>query len=370
MYSDEEKDKRGPVLLGKEYRSFLDQRQIAKPVESMNHDITLLDTVHRLRSQAPSSLDAHALLITCDYLLYQFDWENSRRQQWPACSVLPNLFWQIIRPFIPNDADFDVSFVQTFAIPEFRSVKSDTSKACSKLICLLSAYEDIPESTATELVCNSLLLDRLKNVKETEKFHEIVDKAIVHQNQELLQEKAALDQQISHLKAEWGERERRLNIEKGQIQHELTKTQSQFDELQEQMAVLSKKVEAAEAATNQGTSRKDISARGAENGGEEPTTLSRWLLFYQAVSGAAMSVLSVTAFEWSIRFWNWDWLLRHANRYGLEIGADILIVLFLLGLFVTRYRKWIWGAGVFPVLAVLVSLLGGSGTGSGPTPKP
>ena len=105
-----------------------------KAYETIMHDATVLEETRHIRSKSDSSLEAGALFITCDYKLYCFDWNKSNRNGHKACVLLPNLFWQILRPFIPADPIFEKSFAETFALPEFRALSSGGSKACSKML--------------------------------------------------------------------------------------------------------------------------------------------------------------------------------------------------------------------------------------------
>ena len=121
-------------ILYNEYKDWLESKGRTKSYNLIDHDTTVLDQVRQLRSSAKTSLDAGALLITCDYTLFRFDWEASRGQGRTASTVLPNLLWQTLRPFVPSDADFDRAFAETFAIPEFRTIGSGATAASSKLL--------------------------------------------------------------------------------------------------------------------------------------------------------------------------------------------------------------------------------------------
>lgn len=82
-----------------EYIEFLKKRKKEKIYELIDHDMTVLDLVRQKRTNAKSSLEAGALFITCDYSLYRFDWENSRANGKRASTVMPNIFWQILRTY-------------------------------------------------------------------------------------------------------------------------------------------------------------------------------------------------------------------------------------------------------------------------------
>ena len=174
-----------------DYQLFLENNNRGdKTYETIMHDAILLEEARHLRSDAASSLQAGALIISCDYLLYRFDWESSRKSGQRACVLLPNIFWQIIRPFIPTDQDFEKAFAETFALPEFRAMNSGGSKACSKMLQILASYKDVPEQTAIKLLTNDILLDKLRVECDDARFNQQVEAAFVEVNRDLIEEKA------------------------------------------------------------------------------------------------------------------------------------------------------------------------------------
>jgi len=178
------------------YVKFLERRRTEKRGDAIEHDMTVLDAVRAIRSDKTSSLDAGSLLITCDYNLYKFDWEYSRKSNTLPCTVLPNSFWQTLRPFIPSQLDFDRTFAETFAIPEFRTIRSGTAAASSRLMGLLSTYRGLPEKIATRLLSNDTLIISLRSIHDDQQFQETVDVAIVAENDLLREEKAALEKRV------------------------------------------------------------------------------------------------------------------------------------------------------------------------------
>ncbi|MFA6523165.1 MAG: hypothetical protein WCS85_02250 [Candidatus Peribacteraceae bacterium] len=186
------------VELYHEYKEFLEQNgRPDKLYETIQHDATILDATRLLRTKAKSSLDAGALLVTCDYLLYKFDRDTSRRTGRHPCVVLPNILWQLLRPFIQMDADFERSFAETFALPEFRALCSGGAKACSRMISILATYKDIPEQTAFRLLTDGMLIGRLRDITSDEQFEKVVESAIVEENRTLLEESTALKQSLA-----------------------------------------------------------------------------------------------------------------------------------------------------------------------------
>jgi hypothetical protein len=227
-----------------EYKEFLEQNgRPEKSYETIQHDGTVLDATRLLRTKAKSSLDAGALLVTCDYLLYKFDRDASRRTGQLQCVVLPNMLWQLLRPFITTDADFDRSFAETFAIPEFRAIGSGGAKACSKMLSILATYKDVPERTAFNLMTDGMLIGRLQNATSDDEFTKVVESAMVEENRALLEETSSLREALAERAQTEKEAEdllRRREQEIQDVQQTADKTigahRSQIDELQSQLA--------------------------------------------------------------------------------------------------------------------------------------
>jgi hypothetical protein len=197
-----------------DYREFVSNRRNSKEIKeetTIRHDMILLDTVRQLRSTAADSLQAGAVLLTCDATLRRFDWADSRARGQAACTILPDMLWRILRPFLVNGeqadrATYDRVFAATFAIPEFRAIDSSAAreKARERLLDMLASYRNISESVATALVTNTLLLARLQPDMTDEEVRQQIDNELVACNTQLLEDKAALE---ARLEAQMLERE-------------------------------------------------------------------------------------------------------------------------------------------------------------------
>ena len=349
-----------------EYKGFLESRKNPKPYESLAHDIKLLDTVRRMRSDAKSSLEAGALLITCDYLFYKFDWENSRKSGGKACTALPNMFWQVLRPYIPTDIDFDRSFAETFAIPEFRTISSGAAKACSKMLSLLAAYKDIPEETAARLLSNDLLIDQLRTSQDDKQFHEYVESAIAKDNALLLEERAALVKQLEQERAEKEAKDKA--IEKERILHEQQRAKAEQiltekeKELESKEKLLENERKHSGRLTHEITEEKKAKEEAETRVIKESSDkarLEKSTNAYAITAASAISLVLVGIFEILIHQISWQWLLQHQNSYGLQGAFDILLALTTFGFFRPKWRKWCWGGGLFAILLIILQLLGG-----------
>lgn len=343
-----------------DYGQYLISRHRHKPYESIDHDATVLLAARALRSSSPDSLSAGALLMTCDHVLFRFDWETSRREKRLPCTVLPNLFWQILRPFLPPDTDFERSFAQTFAIPEFRAIGDGGARACSKMLSLLTAYKDLPEETARRLVTNDLLIDKLRTLKSDEDFEREIESAIAAENINLAEERRALSEaleeeraakkrEVAKLEAAAADAQKRAAEAERQRDLEVSarqKTETESAKLTRQLQKLSGAVEPARAPDEKAPPDQSQNAK----------RISR-LSTSVAVLGGLLAVL---VFELVMYLVPVSWVVNHPNAYSLQALADFIIVLGIWQLVRPPFwREWMWAAAGLPALVLLLGLLGG-----------
>ncbi|MGA3085150.1 MAG: hypothetical protein ABSE95_10185 [Thermodesulfobacteriota bacterium] len=334
------------ATLEAEYKEFLKRLRKEKPYELIAHDVAVLNCVRSLRNNTQSTIEAGALLVTCDYTLYRFDREVSRNANTLASVVLPNVLWQILRPFIPSSQEFDRSFAETFAIPEFRTIGSGASKACSKMLGLLAAYKDFPEETAAKLLSNDMLIDTLRAAENDEQFQAQVESAIAAENQVLLEERGALARQVEALRSDKERAEKELEEQKQAAAMEVAKAQK---------AIQAKDKETETLAA----SKRDAEAKAKDASAKLDEVEARALRTAKIASIIVALFVSLT-FELVVHnVWRWDWLLRHPNSYGLQ-GCICLMASFgIMGLLVRSWRKALWVTGVFGVFFVALQILGG-----------
>jgi hypothetical protein len=349
------------------YENFLTRNNKDKPSELIDHDATVLDCAKSLRNNGKSTLDAGALFVTCDFTLYRFDNEESRRRSTQTSVVLPNILWQILRPFIPANQDFDRTFAETFAIPEFRSIGSGAAKACSKMLCLLAAYQDFSEETAVKLLSNDVLIDHLRTAQNDEQFQTQVESAIAEENLVLLEERTAMAKQVEKLKSEKDRTEEELERQKQLVKAEAEKAQKAITEREkatELMAIAEKDKETSAQQISSKLSEIEaakISAENAANDAENlrQTSENRELKTAKRAS-IIVAVLLTFLFELIIHYvWQWDWLLNHPNSYGLQASICLLILFGIPGAWVKSWRKFCWGVAILGALFVIFPMLGG-----------
>jgi hypothetical protein len=364
------------ATLESEYRDFLAKHNKEKPYESLQHDVTVLDCVRSLRGNAKSTLEAASLFVTCDFTLYGFDCESSHRANIPASVVLPNVLWQILRPYIPARKDFDRSFAETFAIPEFRTIGSGASEACSKMLGLLATYMDFPEETATRMLSNDLLIDRLRAARDDRQFQAEVESAIVAANAELLEERAAMEKQNIAMRAakERAEAEMRrqkidseAKIAKAEADLRLSEKEKEELDASKRRAEVNVQVASAkvESLTTDKTDAESRAAKEAKARAKLESTSKRDAL----IAAFGLSAALIIGFEWLVHGLPWAWLRDHPNSYGLQTGLDGMILSIMLGLLVPRWRKYWWLTVLMALAVVVIYLLGGPGHTTIPTQK-
>jgi len=347
-----------------DYKKYLDEKRREKPYKTVFHDATVLDAVRQQRSKATSSIEAGALLITCDYWFYQFDRESARQNRNLACVLLPNIFWQILRPFVPSGTNFEKSFAETFALPEFRVVGSGASKACSKMLSLIASYRDVPEETALKMLSNDVLLKRLLATKDDVEFKACVEEAFVQENAALIEERAALAIQLEQERKDKDEREQthREQVEKDRreradLENRLTQTKAEADDLRKTVAQKQDEIEIARLETKRVSDERSAKEKEAQDEEKERRRAERRAHVLSVVSAILSSAVLTIIFEWSIRSLPWTWLINHPNSIGLRVSFSTFIAALALGAFITKWRTYCWGGGAFAVFLVILQIL-------------
>lgn len=347
-----------------DYNEFLkSNNKDDKPYEIVMHDAKVLDTVRHLRTNASSSLHAGALIITCDYFLYRFDWENARRTGQKACVLLPNIFWQILRPFMQGNNGFEKAFAETFALPEFRALSSGASRACSKMLQILATYKDLPEQTALNLLSNGLLVDNLTVAHTDREFEEQIEIAFVEENRSLMEEKASYARQLVEEQQARAERESELDKAKRDIAAKAGALALQESALKEKEAALAslQAQDALKTREIQQTATQVVKEQKEKEELQQQVVAAQGATARVAiVSSVCIAALVVVVLELLLNLvFKWQWLLAHSNSYGLQACFSAMVFSFILSIGIKPWRKWLLGAVFFGVLLVAIQLLGG-----------
>ncbi len=332
--------------LSSEYTEFLQRWKRDKSASLIDHDIKVLDAVREIRENATTSVEAGAILLTCDHTLYKFDWEMSRRNHTKAYVLLPNLFMQTLRPFVPNSADFDRSFAETFAIPEFRIIGSGVTKAASRLVSLLAAYQDLPEATAANLLSNDLLLDQLRTVNEDKEFQALVEGEIVNQNNTLLEEKAALELALEQQKQE----RERTNLSLAEAQSSLAnekaeKARALADAESERLS--KEKTNQALNAEKQAREKAELEVQQAQKRIETYTDI-----FWISISVIIGVIVFILPNYFTISALN-----QNQHKDLVRFLVALSVGSFILGFSRKQWRSYLWGSLAVTVVLTLITYL-------------
>lgn len=350
-----------------DYVEYLKSAGREKPHDAIQHDMAVLETVQSLRTNARNTLEAGHLLVTCDYHLFRFDFERSRKAQRHHSTVLPSLLWQILRPYVSDNEEFDQAFAETFALPEFTLNRGGAQRAATRMASILAGYSDIPEETATKMLANDLLIAELQTKRSEKEFADTVESAVAAENAQLIEERAALADQLQREKQEHQakqlaladatrviqERQDALSTKEAVIRAkeiEIARLTDQTRAQSEQVVVIDQKA-AAEAFAKEQANRKVIDLEVDLH----RTRRQKWQLI-----ASVITLTSVGMFELIIRvLLPWNWLLRHPNGYGLEGCALVVVASVVLATLVAEWRKPLLVGGAVAAFFVGLALLGG-----------
>jgi hypothetical protein len=232
---------------------------------------------------------------------------------------------------------------------------SSSSEATTKLLSLLASYKDIREETASKLVANELLLDKLKGSKDDAQFKQHVDAALAADNAQLIEELVAAKHQAER------EREQRETRDKEREEFE-KQLKDERDGLLDERTTLTDRVGALTSEL-ESVQTESVAAIG-ELKGSVATTQGRLdnIVHVLRVGIAVVCALGVIlGSEYLIARYQWAWLSNHPNSYSLRLSAYLFVITFFLGLFKSGWRKYFWtgSVGCFALLLVLIGLLGG-----------
>lgn len=372
---DEERHK-----LVAEYNDFLEQNRPnrPKPYSSINHDVAVWQTVRGLRKKASSPLEVGAFLLTADYSLYTFDWYRIRQQGEIGLVVLPNQFLQILRPFVSTTDDFDRRFVETFAIPEFRTLGNGYASVRSRVLSYLSTYADMTERTALRILANELLMQQLRDKHdESEEFKQLVEFAILRDYEQVLIDRDVLQREREEsarrakeqeelarsATAQAKEREEQLRlaaIQQQQLAQDRLQAETKIVEGQEQLTAAIEEARANAVTASEfekrlqvTTEEKERIVREVERAKAERARIERLLRIAVGVFVVIIGILLILILPSTL---NWQWFQLHPKRIQLYVTACIAMAAIGWAIAETNAtRRWV-AIGSFFVGAVLTAL--------------
>jgi len=273
------------------------------------------------------------------------------------CAVLPNMLWQVLRPFVPSsDVSFSRSFAATFALPEFRTATSDAVTASTRLVGLLASFRDVPEDTARRILSNDLLIDQLRVAKTDEEFDEIVAAEFARENTLLVEE-------VSLLRRNLREAEEMADLKSEEVEAKARsekKLERRVTGLQTSQSVLEGRLEQHDALRQQLTESQratELEREGRETAERKAKAGDRQAAVFKGIGATLASLLFVGAALVASR--DWAWLQTHPNSVKVHALGLPAAVLAILGGFYPNRLKYLWfgSGGLIVLLLALIALL-------------
>jgi hypothetical protein len=233
------------------------------------------------------------------------------------------------------------------------------------MLQILATYREVPEQTAMKMLANDLLLDRLRTEHDDTKFAEQVEAAFVEENRNLLEEKAAIEQELKRQKARAEEESRKRQEDRAAFENKSKELNNAIEEAGRQLDAASRAVAEHEKAANDASERaqkaEEVAGevrRKAKLDADTKLKAERNAFRMSVVAGAAIGIGAVIVFVVLAHALPWTWLVSHKNSVPLQIGISATFVCASMGAFVRAWRSWCWGVGVLTFAVTLLSLMG------------
>jgi len=294
-----------------------------------------------------------------------------QRANWGRISQrLRRSIWQLLRPFVSDSIEFDQAFAETFALPEFSLTRGGAAKAASKMLSILASYRDIPEETASKMLANDLLLAELQLKRTDVDFERTVESALAKENAGLLEEKAALAQQLINEKQQREAKELELTTatevlaekqrELERKEQELNEKNASFNKLKEEKLGADIQIRTIVEQTIEERGAKESAEKEVKNLKEAQLKAERSAKKLKRMFAITVAIVAALMFEFLVNLaYPWNWLRDHPQSIGLQASMSSIIVFFVVGSVVKEWRKWCFGVGVLPILAVVFQIVGG-----------
>ncbi len=338
------------------YRRYFAQVGRTKFPEAVQHDMAVLEAVRSLRTPNRAALESGAMLLTCDHHLFRFDSISSRQSRDFGCTMLPSVFWQVLRPFVADASDYDKAFAESFGIPEFSLTRGNASKAATRMLSILASYKDIPEETAAAMLSSSMVLSQIERAESDEDFYRIIDSELARQNTSLIEELAEVEKQKQIEQESATQRAKELAQAKGIIadkEAELANLEKELAERDDVASIKRKQLSAAAEARQVAEDQASSQQTAIDSSRRQIRNLRRGV-------GLSVGLLLSLVFYLLINMVGvWPWLQNHYHSVGIQASAIILLILAALGIAEPNRRlRLLWfAATALPVIGALLTIL-------------
>lgn len=352
-------------LLVAEYKQFVDSHRPLrpKPYEALNHDMAVWQTVFRVRKRSSMVFGVGAYFLTIDHLLHRFDAIKLRGKDTLGVVILSNQFMQLLRPFIPTNQEVDESFVEVFAVPEFRTVVRDYATTSKKVFSYLSTFADVNEETAVRILMDQVLANQLRDLEEGSKeFQDLIDHAIAKEN-------IALHQQAEELKASAASaHEKATSFERSVLEKNEELQRLDAERLSALQAVLDANDQtsaAVQRAQEAETTLQRVSNEHVATIRDHTSAITklegridRYSLVVRICIGLFVALGGSIAIAVLGKLVSWPWLDNHPNRLGLYACAMLASICFGWAIADEKRRSIALGALILPILIAVLTMLG------------
>ena len=188
---------------------------------AIDHDCHLLATVHNLRSNSYSILDAKFIILSIDYKLYRWESRRAKRQHNAHSIILPHQLFQLLRPYCGSNVNYDESFVKSITTPELRLGSDISIQARTEATSILSQLNNLTEEQATKLLSNKVFVNQLSKTETNEQQLELIELEILESEQKAISHVNTLELEISEQKDSHIAQIDKLNKEKNVLKESL-----------------------------------------------------------------------------------------------------------------------------------------------------
>lgn len=306
-------------LLVADYNAYIEERLPNRPksYNTLNHDIVVWQTVQSLRKNGTMILDVGAFFLSVDHYFYAYDWQRLRGQNQVGTVIMPNQFFQLLRPFMKSTEEFDQRFVETFSLPEFRAVGGDYATTHSNILAYLNSFKDMKENTAVKILTNELLVEQLNKVNaESEEFRTYIDSALAKDNEELMQRNEQLKQEVATAKDAAAKLEAQLLQTKEELEQRIEASINEQRLLEQKQTVAIK-----DLATHYQSVTEEQTRQNAQAMAEMQKERARLLQLLRFSVSALVLVIGLAALFLLPVAYNISWLLNHSNRLTIYAGS-------------------------------------------------
>lgn len=202
-----------------------------------------------------------------------------------------------------------------------------------------------------------MLLDRLEPIEDDAKFQELVEAAIIDDNNMLMEEKAALERQIQEEKRQRLQEQTERLREQEVAAHRLEQEQRQKREALE----IAERERLERDATSKQLIQEQEARRVADEEKKTAEVLAAQLAkkneFYGDAFWIGASVVLALVVFLSMQLSTIEYLVQNPERTQLQILGAALLFSIVLGISRRKWRGWLWGSLGISVLLGLVAVL-------------